>query len=55
MRFLIYLLRWIISGFVMLPIMWSLEPYVSLWVNILVGQVFGACIFYFIDRRIFND
>ena len=54
MRFFIYLLRWIISGIVMYPVMQILAPYIPLWFNLLVGQIFGAIIFYNIDKRIFK-
>lgn len=53
--FIIYLFRWILSGIVMIPIMELLSQSLPLWLNLLVTQVFGACVFYFIDRRIFND
>lgn len=55
MRFFIYLLRWIISGIVMFPLMQLLAPYIDLWFNLLLGQIFGAIVFYQIDKRIFKQ
>jgi len=54
MRFLVYLTRWIVSGIVMLPVVELLSLYVPLWANILLAQIFGACVFYYIDRKIFE-
>lgn len=48
----IYVLRWIVSGIVMIPIMQFFEPYLSLW--ILVTQIIGSFIFFFIDKTIFK-
>lgn len=54
-RFAIYLIRWIISGFVMLPFMMFFEALgLELAYNIILGQLIGACIFYKIDRFIFT-
>lgn len=54
-RFGIYVLRWIVSGFVMLPFMMLFESLgLELEYNIIVGQLIGACIFYKIDRFIFT-
>lgn len=51
----IYVLRWIVSGFVMLPFMMLFESLgLDLEYNIIVGQLIGACIFYKIDRFIFT-
>ena len=54
MRFTLYLLRWILSGIVMYPLMQYLAPYIPLWLNLLAGQVFGAIVFYGIDKKIFR-
>ena len=51
----IYLMRWIFSGLVMLPIMLFLESILPLWGNLLVGQVFGSLVFFKIDKWIFKD
>lgn len=54
-RFVVYLIRWIVSGFVMLPFMMLFESLgLELEYNILVGQLIGACIFYKLDRWIFT-
>jgi len=54
-RYLIYHLRWQISAWVMLPIMSILEKKgLPLWINLMIGQAFGACIFYFVDKWIFR-
>lgn len=54
-RFSIYVLRWIVSGFVMLPFMMLFESLgLELAYNIILGQLIGACIFYKIDRFIFT-
>jgi len=39
----------------MLPMMILLESYLPIYLNLPIGQAFGACIFYFVDKRIFND
>jgi hypothetical protein len=54
-RFSIYLLRWILSGFVMLPFMMLFEALgLELAYNIILGQLIGACIFYKLDSLIFT-
>ena len=53
-RYLIYHLRWQVSAWVMLPIMLFLEKHLPLWLNLMVGQAFGACIFWFVDKWIFT-
>lgn len=52
--FSIYVLRWIVSGIVMIPIMQFFEPYLSLWANLLVTQIIGSFIFFVIDKTIFK-
>lgn len=52
--FSIYVLRWIVSGVVMIPIMQFFEPYLPLWANLLVTQIIGSFIFFFIDKTIFK-
>lgn len=55
-RFGIYLVRWVLSGFVMLPFMLLFEYLgITLSVNIILGQLIGACIFYKIDSWIFKS
>lgn len=54
-RFSIYVLRWIVSGFVILPFMMLFESLgLDLEYNIIVGQLIGACIFYKLDALIFK-
>lgn len=54
-QYAIYLLRWIISAFVMMPFMIVLEMYLPLWGNLLVGQIIGSLIFFGVDKRIFGQ
>lgn len=55
MRFLIYVLRWVVSGFVMLPFMLIMKHYdVPFSLNVIIGQIIGAFIFYKIDELIFK-
>jgi hypothetical protein len=55
-RFYLYLARWIFSGFVMLPFMMFFESLgADLWLNIILGQLIGACIFYKLDSLIFKQ
>ena len=55
-RFWIYVIRWIVSGFVMLPFMLIMkEMNVPFTVNVIAGQVIGAFIFYNIDKLIFRQ
>ena len=53
-RYLIYHLRWQISAWIMLPVMICLELYLPLWGNLMLGQLFGAFVFWGIDKRIFK-
>jgi len=53
-RYVIYHIRWQISGLVMLPVMTLLVAYLPLWANLMIGQFFGAIIFYHIDEIIFK-
>ena len=54
-KFAVYLIRWIISGFVMLPFMLIMKagdvPFAA---NVIIGQIIGAFIFYKIDGMIFK-
>jgi len=55
-RYILYHLRWQISGIIMLPLMLYLEQrLIPLYMNLLIVQFFGAILFWFIDKRIFND
>jgi len=53
-QFFIYFIRWQISAWIMLPLMLLLESIFPLWLNLMVGQAFGALIFWEIDKWIFN-
>lgn len=54
-KFAVYLIRWIISGFVMLPFMLIMRYYdIPFSVNVITGQIIGAFIFYKIDSMIFK-
>ena len=54
-KFAVYVVRWIISGFVMLPFMLIMKYYdVPFSVNVITGQIIGAFIFYKIDGMIFK-
>lgn len=54
-KFAVYVVRWIISGFVMLPFMLMMKYYdVPFSVNVITGQIIGAFIFYKIDGMIFK-
>lgn len=55
-RFWIYVIRWIVSGFVMLPFMLIMkEMNVPFAANVIIGQIIGAFIFYNIDKLIFRQ
>lgn len=54
-KFAVYVVRWIISGFVMLPFMLIMKYYdIPFSVNVITGQIIGAFIFYKIDSMIFK-
>lgn len=54
-KFAVYIVRWIISGFVMLPFMLIMKYYdVPFSVNVITGQIIGAFVFYKIDGMIFK-
>jgi hypothetical protein len=48
-----YLIRWQVSGIVMMPVLWYLKYGVI--INVIVAQIIGASIFYCIDKRIFKN
>ena len=55
-RYGIYHLRWQISAFVMMLPMTVLEYFgLPLWLNLMIGQFIGACIFWEIDKKIFSS
>lgn len=54
-KFAVYVIRWIISGVVMLPFMLIMKYYdVPFAANVIIGQIIGAFIFYKIDGMIFR-
>lgn len=54
-KFAVYVIRWIISGVVMLPFMLIMKYYdVPFSANVIIGQIIGAFIFYKIDGMIFR-
>ncbi len=53
-KWLVYMIRWQISGFVMLPFMAFLEANLPLWANLMVGSLFGGMIFWYVDKKIFH-
>ena len=55
-KFAVYVIRWIISGVVMLPFMLIMKYYdVPFSANVIIGQIIGAFIFYKIDGMIFKN
>jgi hypothetical protein len=54
-KYMIYHFRWQLSAWIMLPLMGLLESSLPLWFNLMLGQFFGALIFWFIDLRIFRS
>ena len=38
----------------MLPVMLIIQPILPLWLNLMIGQAFGALIFWKIDQWIFH-
>jgi len=53
-RYLIYHIRWQVSAWTMLPLMMFLETFLPLWANLMIGQFFGALVFWFVDKWIFK-
>ena len=54
-KFAVYVIRWIISGVVMLLFMLIMKYYdVPFAANVIIGQIIGAFIFYKIDGMIFR-
>lgn len=53
MQKLIYLIRWWVSALVMLPLMNYLQD-LPLRQNLMIGQTFGAIVFYNVDKLIFK-
>jgi hypothetical protein len=55
LKYFIYHMRWQFSWVVMIPIMTLLENIIPLWMNLSVGSFFGACVFWYIDKKIFKE
>ena len=54
MRFLIYLIRWQISGIVLYPALLFILPLTNeLWATVFANLI-GGCVFYFVDKKIFR-
>ena len=53
-KYLLYHLRWQISGIAMLPIMVIMNKY-PLYISIPVAQLIGAVLFWMIDKWIFKN
>ena len=54
-RFAVYLFRWLVSAFVMMPFMILFEQLgISIALNLILGQIIGAVFFFKIDSFIFQ-
>jgi hypothetical protein len=53
MKFFIYLIRWQISGLVMMPVLTIMNYGVI--TNVIIAQMIGAVIFYKLDEWILKD
>ena len=54
-KFAVYLFRWLISAFVMMPFMVFFEYIgITLTLNLILGQIIGSLIFFKIDDFIFK-
>ena len=54
-KYFVYLFRWLISAFVMMPFMVFFEYLgITLTLNLILGQVIGSLIFFKIDDFIFK-
>ena len=54
-KYFVYLLRWLISAFVMMPFMVFFEYLgITLALNLILGQIIGSLIFFKIDDFIFK-
>jgi hypothetical protein len=52
-KYLVYLLRWQISGIVMMPILMFTKSLGTV-IGVIIAQLIGAIIFWFVDKRIFK-
>ena len=54
-KYFVYLFRWLISAFVMMPFMVFFEYIgIALTLNLILGQIIGSLIFFKIDDFIFK-
>lgn len=54
-KYSVYLLRWLISAFVMMPFMVFFEYLgITLTLNLILGQIIGSVLFFKIDDFIFK-
>lgn len=54
-KYFVYLLRWLISAFVMMPFMVFFEYIgITLALNLILGQIIGSVLFFKIDDFIFK-
>ena len=54
-KYFVYLFRWLISAFVMMPLMIFFEYIgITLTLNLILGQIIGSLIFFKIDDFIFK-
>ena len=51
MRFLLYLIRWQMSSLILIPVIVAIAD--PVW-SAIIGNLFGGCIFFFMDKRILN-
>lgn len=51
-RFLVYLFRWQLSTIVLAPVV---AFFANAWIAAIIANLIGGCIFYWIDRFIFNS
>jgi len=52
-KYLIYHLRWQISGVVMMPVLMCTKNLGTV-IGVIIAQLIGAMIFWFVDKRIFK-
>lgn len=53
-RFILYLIRWQLSSPILALCMWLMGDW-NIAIATIIANLIGGCIFYFVDRRIFND
>ena len=52
-KYLVYHLRWQISGIIMMPVLMFTKNLGTV-VGVIIAQLIGAIIFWFVDRKIFK-